>query len=347
MTQENGTRKRRGSGRATIHDVAKAAGVGSITVSRYFKQPDTVSAALRERIRSAVSALNYVPNLVAGGLASTHGRIIGMVIPNISGPIFANTIQSFSDVLTAHGYQLLLASSYFSEAQEESAVRTFLGWSPAALVVTSQYHSKATGQLLASANIPVVETWDYAPRRKHIQVGFSHTEVGRQAARYLLGKGYRRIAFVQNSVASDESAIDRRDGYAEVMREHGLKPWMFIPTAATPFEAGKQAMEALALRQRGAVEAIIFANDNLAASAILAGQRAGIRMPEQCAIVGFGDYAMSSMLLPSLTTIRPPAKEIGEIAALRILESLGETPLSGRLQRLNLLACELVERESA
>jgi LacI family gluconate utilization system Gnt-I transcriptional repressor len=70
-------------------------------------------------------------------------------------------------------------------------------------------------------------------------------------------------------------------------------------------------------------------------------------MPEQCAIVGFGDYAMSSMLLPSLTTIRPPAKEIGEIAALRILESLGEIPLSGRLQRLNLLACELVERESA
>jgi LacI family gluconate utilization system Gnt-I transcriptional repressor len=198
-----------------------------------------------------------------------------------------------------------------SEAQEESAVRTFLGWSPAALVVTSQYHSKATGQLLASANIPVVETWDYVPRRKHIQVGFSHAEVGRQAARYLLDKGYRRIAFVQNSVASDESAIDRRDGYAEVMREHGLKPWMFLPTAATPFDAGKQAMETLALRQRGAAEAIIFANDNLAASAILAGQRAGIRMPEQCAIVGFGDYAMSSMLLPSLTTIRPPAKEIG------------------------------------
>jgi len=124
-------RKRRGSGRATIHDVARQAGVGSITVSRYLKQPDQVSAELSARIVAAIKQLNYVPNLVAGGLASTRGRIIGMVIPNISGPIFANTIQGFSDVLTRYGYQLLLASSSFSVEQEEDTVRAFLGWSPA------------------------------------------------------------------------------------------------------------------------------------------------------------------------------------------------------------------------
>ncbi|MFZ6772589.1 LacI family DNA-binding transcriptional regulator [Undibacterium sp. SXout7W] len=347
MPEENTGRKRRGSGRATIHDVAREAQVGSITVSRYFKQADRVSDALRVRIAAAIKKLNYVPNLVAGGLASTHGRIVGMVIPNISGPIFANTIQSFSDVLTLHGYQLLLASSYFSSAQEENAIRTFLGWSPSALVVTGQYHTKASEQLLASANIPVVETWDYQPRRKPVQVGFSHYQVGVQATSYLIGKGYRRIAFVQNSVAGDESALDRRDGYVATMREHQLEPWMFLPTAATPFDAGKQAIDALAKREKKTAQAIIFANDNLAASAILAGQRAGLKMPEECAIVGFGDYALSSMLLPSLTTIRPPAKEIGEIAAMRVLEALGEIPLGKRLQRLNLLECELIERESA
>ena len=98
------TRKRRGSGRATIHDVARLAQVGSITVSRYLKQPSQVSTELGARIAAAVAQLHYVPNLVAGGLASTHSRIVGMVIPNISGPIFANTIQSFSDTLSAHGY---------------------------------------------------------------------------------------------------------------------------------------------------------------------------------------------------------------------------------------------------
>ncbi|MET0266794.1 MAG: LacI family DNA-binding transcriptional regulator [Duganella sp.] len=343
-------RKRRGSGRATIHDVARLAEVGSITASRYFSEPSRVGAKLSARIAAAVKQLGYVPNLVAGGLASSHGRMVGMVIPNISGPIFANTIQSFSDTLSRHGYQLLLASSYFSARQEESAVRTFLGWKPAALVVTGRFHNRATEKLLATAGVPVVETWDYQPRRKPIQVGYSNHAVGEQAARYLYAKGYRRIAFVQNSLAGDLSAVDRSDGYAAVMREHGLEPVIYVPTAEAPFDAGKQAIEALALAPSGkskAVEAIIFANDNLAAGALLAGGRAGLKIPAQCAIVGFGDYAFSSLLLPSLTTIRPPGREIGEIAALRILEQLGVLPASAGDSRLNLLACELIARESA
>ena len=351
MSEPESTRKRRGSGRATIHDVARLAEVGSITVSRYFTEPGRVAAARSARIAAAVKQLGYVPNLMAGSLASSQSRIIGMVIPNISGPIFASTIQSFSDTLSRHGYQLLLASSYFSAEQEENAVRAFLGWKPAALVVTGRFHNRATEKLLSEAGIPVVETWDYDPRRKPIQVGYSNAAVGEQAARYLYAKGYRRIAFVQNSLAGDLSAVDRSDGYAAVMRGHGLQPNIYVPTAEAPFDAGKQAIEALAPKpaRRGGqhAEAIIFANDNLAAGALLAGQRAGLKIPGQCAIVGFGDYPFSPLLLPSLTTIRPPGREIGEVAALRILEQLGALPPSGQNSRLNLLACELIERESA
>lgn len=342
------TRKRRGSGRATIHDVARLAGVGSITVSRYLKKNGYVSDELAARIDAAIAQLNYVPNLVAGGLASSRGRVVGMVVPNISGPIFASTIQSFNDTLNRHGYQVLLASSYFSAEQEESAVRAFLGWSPAALVVTGRFHSKATEALLAQAGIPIVETWDYQPRRKPVQVGYSNREVGAQAARHLIAKGYRRIAFVQNSVAGDLSALDRRDGYAAVLEEHGLEPWTYAPTEPAPFDAGRQALEALTQGKSGRrkADAIVFANDNLAAGALLASQRAGLKVPQQCALIGFGDYAFSPLLLPSLTTIRPPGREIGEIAALRILQALGELPADGKPGRLNLLDCELIERES-
>lgn len=338
--------KRKGLGRATVHDVAKLAGVSSITVSRYFKQPDVVSEALRLRIAEAVQTLDYLPNQAAGGLASTRGRIVAMVIPNISGPIFANTIQSFSDVLNRHGYQLLLASSYFSVEKEEDAVRAFLGWSPAALVLTSQYHSAGTERLIAKAGIPIVETWDYAPERQPLQVGFSHLEVGRQAVEYLHGKGHRRIAFVQNSLVGDLSALDRRDGYMARMTEQGLEPWVFVPTEADPFEAGRQAINSLLQRKQPA-EAVIFANDNLAAGGMLAGLRAGMRFPEDGAIFGFGNYAFSELLLPSLTTIRPPAREIGEVAALRILQALGEVEIDGEIPHLNLLDCELIQRESA
>jgi len=342
------TRRRRGSGRATIHDVAKLAGVGSITVSRYLKQPARVSAELGARIDRAVKALNYLPNLVAGGLASARQRIVGMVVPNISGPIFAPTIQAFNDTLNRHGFQVLLASSYFSKEQEENAVRTFLGWSPAALVVTGRFHTRATDALLAASGIPAVETWDYAPRRKPIQVGYSNHAVGVQAAQHLIERGYRRIAFVQNSVAGDLSAVDRCDGYAATLREHGLEPWTYVPREPAPFDAGREALQALLPAGRGKrrADAIVFANDNLAAGALLAAQRLGIDVPGQCALMGFGDYPFSPLLLPSLTTIRPPAQEIGELAARRILEALGEIEPEGQSVRLNLLGCELLARES-
>jgi LacI family gluconate utilization system Gnt-I transcriptional repressor len=339
------TRKRRGAGRVTLNAVARAAGVSAITVSRYFNQPEQVSPERRERIAAVVAELGYVPNLVAGGLASARGKIVGMVIPNISGPIFANTIQGFSDTLSRHGYQLLLASSYFDIEQEENAVRTFLGWSPAALVLTSHFHSAGTEKMLAEADIPVIETWDYQPERGPMQIGFSHFEVGVTAARHLLEKGYQRIAFVQNSAPGDFSALERRDGYAATLRGAGREPWLFAPDAdRAPFEAGKQAMEAL-MNASPRPDAIIFANDNLAAGGLLAGQRAGLRIPEDCAVLGFGDYPFAEMLLPSLSTIKPPALEIGVLAATRVLESLGVLP-SDEVQRLNLLQCQVIERES-
>ncbi len=346
MSEEKApARKRRGAGRVTLQAVARAAGVSAITVSRYFNQPESVSPERRERIAEVVAELGYVPNLVAGGLASARGRIVGMVIPNISGPIFADTIQGFSDTLSRHGYQLLLASSYFSTEQEENAVRAFLGWSPAALVLTSHFHSPATEKMLAEADIPLVETWDYRPERAPIQIGFSHHEVGVVATRYLHDKGYRRIAFVQNSAAGDFSALERRDGYSNTLKRLGGEPWVFAPDAGlAPFEAGKQAMLSLMEAQQRP-DAILFANDNLAAGALLAGQRAGLKIPEDCAVMGFGDYPFAGMLMPGLTTVKPPALQMGVLAAERVLQQLGV--IEGEAKPLNLLECLVIGRESA
>jgi len=247
-------------------------------VSRYFSEPGRVAAKRSARIAAAVKELGYVPNLAAGGLASSRARIVGMVIPNISGPIFANTIQTFSDTLNRHGYQLLLASSYFSAKQEESAVRAFLGWNPAALAVVGRFHNRATEKLLTTAGIPVVETWDYQPRRKPIQVGYSNNAVGEQAARYLYGKGYRRIAFVQNSLAGDLSAVDRSDGYAAVMREHGLEPIIYAPTAearSTPASRRSKRWCCRLRSARGRSRRSSSPMTSLAAGALLAGSVRG------------------------------------------------------------------------
>lgn len=339
---------RRRIDRPTLADVSALAGVSTITVSRYFNEPQRVAPDATARIQAAVEQLNYVPNLAAGGLASARNRVVAMVVPNISGPIFAPTLQALSDGLAEQGLQLLLASSYFSAEAEERAVRAFLGWNPLALVLTSRFHSPATERLIAGATQPVIETWDLDASRAPYQIGFSHRQVGRDAARYLLDKGHRRITFVHNSASGDFSAQERHAGYAEVMAAEGLQASSHTPTAPDPMQAGAKALEALASRKRGRPQALIFANDNLACGAILAGQRLGLRLPDDLAIFGFGDYAFADKLLPSLSTIRPPAQAIGA-TAVQIIRSLidGARPGEAGPAHVNELTCTLVQRESA
>lgn len=341
-------RKRRSSGRIKLRDVAELAGVSPMTVSRYFSQRDLVAPEAQKRIAAAVEQTGYVANMFAGGLASARGKTVGMVIPNIAGGVFAETVQGVADTLRPLGYQLLLASSNYSSSEEEEAVRAFIGWSPAALILTGHRHSAATDELLASAGIPVVQTWDYKPESDHVQVGFSHNSVGRDSALYLHDRGYRRIVFVHTGQPEDFRATERARGYEQAMEELGLAPSIFHSPIAAALEAGKDAFETL-LRGRWPAEAIIFANDNLAAGALLHGLRAKIAIPQTCAVMGFGDLSIADKLIPSLTTVRPPRYEIGRIAAVRVIESLrmedGELA-QGAVQRDNLLPYEIIERES-
>jgi LacI family transcriptional regulator, gluconate utilization system Gnt-I transcriptional repressor len=169
--------------------------------------------------------------------------------------------------------------------------------------------------------------------------------VGRDAARYLVGKGHRRIGFVHNSASGDLSAQERHAGYAEVLASEGLQAWGYTPTEPDPMQAGAQAVEALTTREGERPQALIFANDNLACGAILAGQRLGLRLPQDLAIFGFGDYAFADKLMPSLTTIRPPAQAIGA-TAVQIIRALTGAEATAPAH-LNELACTLVPRESA
>lgn len=342
-------RKRRGSGRTTLHEVAELAGVSPMSVSRYFSNKELVRVDLQKRIAAAIEQTGYVRNVFAGSLASARGRSIGMVIPHIAGGVYAETVQGVTDTLRPYGYQLLLASTNYSTDEEEAAVRAFIGWTPAAIILTSQRHSRKTGEVLADAGIPVVETWAHKSKPQHIQVGFSNPSVGKDCTHYLYNRGYRRIVFVLPQHADDVGANDRASGYEAAMHELGLKPVTFHPQSTVLLDAGTEAFQTL-LRGRKPADAIIFANDNLAAGALLHGLRNKIALPQTCAVMGFGDLSISDKLVPSLTTVRPPNYEMGRIAAMRVIETLRARedglPLDG-IQRDNLLSYEIIERESA
>jgi LacI family gluconate utilization system Gnt-I transcriptional repressor len=340
-------KSRRGHGRPTLHDVAERAGVTRITVSRFLREPALVAPETAQRVRSAIEAVGYVPNLQAGQLASGHSRIVATLIPNAGHSVFAETIQGLTEGLRDSGYELLLTATGYSPDREELQLRAVLGWSPAAIIVTGLHRTPGAQALLEQARAggtPVVEIWDHSRRRadqQMVQVGFDHRATGRLMARHLLTQGHQRIAYVDSGVVADVRAHRRRDGFVDEVRGQGGRVEVITAAPGDALDAGRQAVQSLlALRPR--TTAAAFANDHLAAGALLEAQAQGVSIPGRMAFLGFGDFPISRHLHPGLSTVHTPTSEIGRIAAQSILQwlALGEPPASSPL------ACTLIPRQS-
>ena len=324
-------------------DVARKAGVALVTVSRAFSDPDKVSSETRARIAAAAAELGYVPNLLAGSLASSRSRIIAMTVPTLANSFFAETAQSISSVLRDQGYQLLLGDSGYSVEEEESLVRAFLGRQPDGFIVTGSRHSEAARALLAGAGIPVVETWEVPADAIDMAVGFSNEAAAAAMTEELVAAGYRRIGLLAWGVGNNARNDQRVAGHRGVLARHGLAEDLFVATeGASAMECGSRTLPKLVERWPD-VEAVFCADDMIAVGALLECQRRGWSVPERIAIAGFGDFDIARQVNPGLTTIRIPASAIGAEAAHLLLNRLaGRAPA----QRIVDLGFELVRRGS-
>ncbi|WP_088278884.1 LacI family DNA-binding transcriptional regulator [Ideonella sp. A 288] len=317
---------RRGHGRPTLQDVATLAGVTSITVSRFLREPAIVAAPTAERIREALSETGYLPNRQAGHLASGGSQVVAALVPNLVQSIFAETVQGLSDGLQAAGHELLLAATGYSMEREEEQLRALIGWRPSAIVVTGRHHSADALLLLRNARragTPVIELWDQHPEDGGFtQIGFDHAEVGRAMAVHLLSLGHRQVAYVDSGVVGDLRAHERCTGFADRVRDAGLSLVSLTAPLGDPFDAGRQALRSLRQAAGGSVTAAAFANDQLACGALLEAQATGLSVPGELALMGFGDFPIGRQLNPGLSTIQPPRYAIGFEAAQALLQAL-------------------------
>lgn len=340
----NKSRQRRSTQRVTMSDVAKLADVSASTVSLYLRKPDEVSGQLGQRIQGAINTLGYVPNLMAGALAAARTRVIGVVVPSMLNAMFASTVNTMQKALGAQGYQLLLGHSDYAEAEEEAVVRTFLSWSPSAMVLTGLSHSRETRRMLSNSDVPVIEMWELGSNPLDTLVGFSHLDVGRAQARHLVGAGCQKIAFIGTRLNVDERAKQRCAGSeAALMDLLGKRHTRVIDCGPGRMaEAANQAFVDL-LSSHPDTDGIIFGNDMLALGALGEAQRRGIRIPDDIAMIGFGDMDFSNCTLPPLSTIRPPREEIGNVVAQCVLQRV-----QGHTQETCLdLGFELLSRASS
>lgn len=323
-----------------MEDVARAAGVAPITVSRALSSPEKVSANTLAAIRAAIEQLRYVPNLTAGSLASNRSRTVAIIVPTISNSIFSDTVDGLVQALVAQHYQLLLGQTRYRVEEEAALVQTFLGRRVDGLVLTGVNHGRGVRSSLVRAGIPVVETWDLTERPIHMVVGFSNYAAGVGAAQYLTGRGYRSLAYMGGS---DDRSAARLQGFRDGARAAGLGDVMVarVPSTSQPADAGAALAE---LVDRGLPRALFCSNDMIAAGALFECVRRGIAVPEQLAIMGFADLPIAIAIEPTLTTLQVHSTEMGRRAGEMLLHHLQTGTVQPRIENLGF---SVVQRASA
>ena len=296
-----------------------------MTVSRFLRAPDQVAPATADKIRAALASTGYTPNKNAGMLAGRRSSIVAVIVPSIAQPTFAETVQALGEGLQGSELELLLASTNYQPGREEQQIRAVLAWSPSALVVTGRNHSPAAQALLQQARaggVPVVEIWDFDPRDKDVvQIGFSHTAVGALMAKYLIGRGYRDLVYVDNSVYEDFRAHERGKAFVATARKSRARVRVVPMPPLDPMAAGRAVLQQLQQRQE-LPRAIAFTSDFPAAGAWLQAQESGIAAPGQLAMLGFGDYPISAQLGAGLSTVSVDRRALGALCAQQVLSML-------------------------
>jgi LacI family gluconate utilization system Gnt-I transcriptional repressor len=324
-------------------DVAAAAAVSAMTVSRALRDPRSVTAATLRRIRRAIEATGYVPNLVAGSLASRRTNIVGMIVPSLRNAQFTETIKGISDIL-GPGHHLMIADSGYSPKGEEVAIRAFLAQRVCGIILHNTRHTGRSVEMLRAAAIPCVEVGDLVRNPLDMAVGFSNRDAGLTMTNYLIARGHRRIGFISLPLKDNERVAERLAGYRAALEAVGLEARADYVCESHPGLIGGGEAFVRLLEASPELDSAFITGDVLAPGAVLAANRRGWDIPGRIAIVASDDDEIQESVSPPLTTLRFPRYEIGRRAAGMVLDRLqGRSSGPAVLD----LGFRLIERASA
>ncbi len=330
--------------RTTVYDVARRARVSPATVSRTIHSPDIVRPETRNVVTQAIRDLGFTPNSVARSLASRRTRIVAALVPSISNAIVSQTVGGLTRVLEAEQYQLLLGNTERSGDREAEAALALIGRQPDGIAVIGELSSPEALEVLAELQIPIVQALGLPRETIDIAVGYSNRNGARDMTRALAGAGYDPIAFVGTVPGSSYYADERANGFRAAMREAGKHgqitlelPW------PGDYAQGAAAIKKL-LDSPQRPRAAFFASDILALGAMLHCLNAGIRIPDEIGIVGFGGQELGRLLPPGLTTVQIDGDELGVRAARSLLKRMADRT---DVPRIEDVGYKIVQRGSA
>ncbi len=306
----------------TIDDVARRAGVSTATVSRVLNRPASVSEQLRKKVGAAVARLGYVPHAGARALMLRRSGTVGAVFPTVDNAIFAKAIEALQQRLASADMHLLLATSGYDPASEMRQAINLVTRGADALALCGMRQHPDLLRFLHLRGVPCVHVMTLAPVGDALCVGFDNARATREATRYLLDLGHRRIGMLAGSMKVNDRAEQRVEGVRDELMAAGLRlppKWL----AERPYAIGEARSGFRQLMTgNSAPTALVCGNDVLAFGALLEAATTGLKVPRDLSIVGFDDLEMSRHLQPALTTVRVPTESMWSTAADRLIGSL-------------------------
>ena len=324
---------------ATIRDVAQRAGVSIATVSRVINRQGTIRPETRDRVLEAIDVLGFRPNAIGRSLKAGHSRILGVMVPTLANPVFAEAVEGLQHRARAAGYGVMITTSEYDAALERAAVETLMIGRVDALVLTVTDPAAAeTRAWLEAVDRPVVLIYNQPGPCPTVTV--DNAAAGCTAADLFIRAGHDRLAMVAGSFTGSDRARARWTGFAAQAQAAGrAAPSMVeIPFAETDLRP------ALADLMAGpdAPTGRFCSNDLIALRVIAALRSLGLRVPRDVSVLGFDGIAAGALFEPSLSTITQPSRTMGETAAALALSELA----GGVAEPITILPHRLVEGAS-
>ncbi len=331
----------------TIKDIADRAGVSKATVSRVLNNSKPVSEDVRNKVLKVIEKTNFKPNAVARSLSLKKSHLIGIILPDLSNPVFSRIISGIENYIRDKDYSLLITATDFNADMKIQHIRILKDKGVDGLILVTDHGNDEFHEELLNFKKPVVMIGSDSAIETIPVVKIDNYRAASEATQYLLDLGHQRIAMIRGPLTDPHSGMERYEGFKNTMESKGLFNPDLIVEGWYSFDDGYKGMTSL-LKQKNAPSAVFCACDLLAIGAMKCALEQGYRVPEEIAFIGFDDVEMSRMYNPSLSTIRQPFEEKGKLAVRQLIEML-ERPageVNPELMKSHTLTHRLIVRQS-
>ncbi|MDB1122611.1 gluconate operon transcriptional repressor GntR [Vibrio algarum] len=305
--------------RPTLQNIADQVGVTKMTVSRYLRDPEKVSAVVGEKIAKAVEELGYVPNRAPDILSKAKSYSIGVLLPSLTNQVFDEVLRGIETVIEPLGYQAMLAHYGYSKEIEEKRIETLLSYNVDGIILSESFHTERSKRMLKATGVPVVEIMDSASPPLQQAVGFDNYAASVAITKLMLSKDRTNIAYL--AARMDVRTKQKIKGFEQTIEGAGLSPLVISTKQASSYSVGSELFR-LAKEKNPQLDGIYCTNDDLAIGALFECLRQGIKVPEDMSIVGFHGHNIASVVSPTLATVITPREEMGKIAADQLLKRI-------------------------